>query len=60
MTEIVLRINDYVGYEFNSIQFAIRDGIPYAIDFCNAIPEADPRIVGRKNSNGLLKKQKTT
>ena len=38
MEEIVLRINHLLGYDFNTVELAIRDGIPYAIDFCNPPP----------------------
>jgi len=31
-------INRALGYEMNTIEFAIRDGIPYAIDFLNPAP----------------------
>src|SRR5262245_59503490 len=30
-----------LGYDVNSIDFAIRDGIPYAIDFMNPAPDMD-------------------
>ncbi len=49
MTKIVLKINDYLGYEFNTVELAIRDGIPYAIDFCNPAPDADLKSVGEEN-----------
>ena len=32
-------INQALGYEMNTIEFAIRDGIPYAIDFLNPAPD---------------------
>ncbi|HAK13080.1 MAG TPA: hypothetical protein DCO78_14970, partial [Chitinophagaceae bacterium] len=41
MEEIVLRINQYLGYDFNTVELAVRDGVPYAIDFCNPAPDAD-------------------
>ena len=47
--DIVLRINQYLGYDFNSVELAIRDGIPYAIDFCNPAPDADRDSVGEEN-----------
>jgi hypothetical protein len=31
------------------VEFAIRDGIPYAIDFCNPAPDADRHSVGDEN-----------
>jgi hypothetical protein len=30
-----------LGYDMNSIEFAIKDGIPYAIDFMNPAPDMD-------------------
>ena len=38
-----------LGYDFNTVEFAIRDGIPYAIDFCNPAPDADVNSVGPDN-----------
>jgi hypothetical protein len=32
-------INSALGYEMNTIEFAIREGIPYAIDFLNPAPD---------------------
>src|SRR5712691_2416448 len=32
-------LNRALGYEMNTVEFAIRDGIPYAIDFLNAAPD---------------------
>ncbi|MFM2146582.1 MAG: hypothetical protein RL732_1418 [Bacteroidota bacterium] len=49
MEEIVLRINKYLGYDFNTVELAVRDGIPYAIDFCNPAPDADEKSVGPDN-----------
>jgi hypothetical protein len=49
MHDLVLRINQYLGYDFNTVEFAIRDGIPYAIDFCNPAPDADVNSVGEEN-----------
>ncbi|MFO0414144.1 MAG: RimK family alpha-L-glutamate ligase [Bacteroidota bacterium] len=49
MKEIVLRINQYLGYDFNTVELAVRDGVPYAIDFCNPAPDADLQSVGEEN-----------
>jgi len=49
MKEIVLKINQYLGYDFNTVELAVRDGIPYAIDFCNPAPDADLKSVGEDN-----------
>ena len=49
MEEIVLRINQYLGYDFNTVELAIRDGVPYAIDFGNPAPDAERSGVGEEN-----------
>lgn len=49
MEDIVLKINNYLGYDFNTVELAIRDGVPYAIDFCNPAPDADLKSVGEEN-----------
>ena len=41
MEDIVLRICKYLGYDFNTVELALRDGVPYAIDFCNPAPDAE-------------------
>jgi hypothetical protein len=32
-------INLALGYEMNTIEFAVKDGVPYAIDFLNPAPD---------------------
>ncbi|MHA6697594.1 ATP-grasp domain-containing protein [Chryseobacterium sp. A321] len=49
LVDLTLRINRALGYDFNTVEFAIRDGIPYAIDFCNPAPDADQTRVGDQN-----------
>jgi glutathione synthase/RimK-type ligase-like ATP-grasp enzyme len=38
-----------LGYDFNTVEFAVEDGIPYAIDFLNPAPDADIHSVGQEN-----------
>jgi len=45
----VLRLNEALGYDFNTVEFAVRGGVPYAIDFCNPAPDADVHSVGEEN-----------
>ncbi|WP_128543510.1 ATP-grasp domain-containing protein [Larkinella soli] len=45
----VVALNRALGYDFNTVEFAVRDGIPYAIDFCNPAPDADVYSVGQEN-----------
>jgi hypothetical protein len=40
---------DALGYDFNTVELAIRDGVPYAIDFMNPAPDADVNSVGARN-----------
>src|SRR5207248_4677047 len=47
--EGVLRLNEYLGYDLNTVEFAIRDGVPTAIDFCNPAPDAEAASVGQAN-----------
>ena len=37
--EDAYKINEALGYDMNSVEFAIKDGIPYAIDFTNPAPD---------------------
>ncbi|HTS44916.1 MAG TPA: hypothetical protein VMH01_11000 [Puia sp.] len=54
MEQIVLRINQYLGYDFNTVELAVRNGIPYAIDFCNPAPDAEKASVGEDNFNWVV------
>ena len=52
--EYTLRLNKALGYDFNTVEFAVRDGIPIAIDFCNPAPDADIHSVGQKNFDWVV------
>jgi len=54
MEAIVLRINQYLGYDFNTVELALRNGVPYAIDFCNPAPDADINSVGQENFDWVV------
>ena len=45
----MLILNQYLGYDLNTVEFAIRDGVPLAIDFCNPAPDAEVSSVGQGN-----------
>src|SRR6185436_12724448 len=34
-------LNQALGYDMNTVEFAVRGGIPYAIDFLNPAPDFD-------------------
>ncbi len=54
MEDIVLKINKYLGYDFNTVELALRDGVPYAIDFCNPAPDAELTSVGQQNFDWVV------
>ncbi len=54
MEELVVRICTALGYDFNTVEFAIRDGVPYAIDFCNPAPDAEVSSVGQENFDWVV------
>ena len=41
-----VQINEALGYDVNTVEFAIADGVPYAIDYMNPAPDADWWSVG--------------
>jgi hypothetical protein len=43
-----------LGYDFNTVELALRDGVPYAIDFCNPAPDADINSVGQENFDWVV------
>lgn len=38
-----------LGYDLNTVEFAVENGVPYAIDFMNPAPDADVHSVGQDN-----------
>jgi hypothetical protein len=43
-----------LGYDFNTVEFGVMNGIPYAIDFCNPAPDADIHSVGPDNYDWIV------
>lgn len=43
-----------LGYDFNTVELALRDGEPYAIDFGNPAPDADVHSVGQDNFDWVV------
>jgi len=52
----VMALNVWLGYDFNTVEMAVRDGIPYAIDFCNPAPDADRNSIGDDNFSWIVEK----
>jgi hypothetical protein len=43
-----------LGYDLNTVEFAVEDGVPYAIDFMNPAPDADYNSVGKENFDWIV------
>jgi glutathione synthase/RimK-type ligase-like ATP-grasp enzyme len=43
-----------LGYDINTVEFAVEGGIPYAIDFLNPAPDADVHSVGEENFEWIV------
>jgi hypothetical protein len=50
----VITICKALGYDLNTVEFAIKDGIPYAIDFMNPAPDAELASVGEYNHRWIV------
>src|SRR5205085_1716477 len=46
IAEDVRKLNRALGYDINTVEIAIKDGIPYAIDFMNPAPDAELPAAG--------------
>lgn len=49
-----LKLCAALGYEVNTVEFAIQDGVAYAIDFFNPVPDADLHSVGAENFQWIV------
>ncbi|HZU26015.1 MAG TPA: hypothetical protein VFA04_10860 [Bryobacteraceae bacterium] len=43
-----------LGYDLNTVEFAVENGIPYAIDFMNPAPDAGLESVGAENFKWIV------
>jgi hypothetical protein len=43
-----------LGYDLNTVEFAVEDGVPYAIDFMNPAPDAERTSVGEDNFEWIV------
>ena len=49
-----LKLCKALGYDLNTVEFAVEKGIPYAIDFMNPAPDADLHSVGPANFEWIV------
>jgi glutathione synthase/RimK-type ligase-like ATP-grasp enzyme len=50
-----LTLCQVLGYDLNTVEFAVENGIPYAIDFLNPAPDAEITSVGQENFDWIVK-----
>jgi len=43
-----------LGYDMNTVEFAVEGGVPYAIDFLNPAPDAEITSVGQANFDWVV------
>ena len=49
-----LKLCQALGYDLNTVEFAVENGIPYAIDFMNPAPDADVNSVGQESFDWIV------
>ena len=49
-----LKLCRALGYDLNTVEFAVEDGVPYAIDFMNPAPDAGLESVGPDNFRWIV------
>jgi glutathione synthase/RimK-type ligase-like ATP-grasp enzyme len=54
VTKDALTLCRALGYDLNTVEFAVENGIPYAIDFMNPAPDADIHSVGQENFDWIV------
>lgn len=50
-----LKLCRALGYDLNTVEFAVEGGIPYALDFMNPAPDADIHSVGQENFDWIVR-----
>jgi hypothetical protein len=54
MRKDAIKLCKALGYDFNTVEFAVKNGTPYAIDFMNPVPDADLHSVGQANFDWIV------
>jgi glutathione synthase/RimK-type ligase-like ATP-grasp enzyme len=49
-----LKLCQALGYDLNTVELAVQNGVPYAIDFLNPAPDADLHSVGPENFTWIV------
>jgi glutathione synthase/RimK-type ligase-like ATP-grasp enzyme len=56
VTQDARKLCQALGYDMNTVEFAIRDGVPYAIDFMNSAPDLDVSSLGPDHFRWVVEK----
>ncbi|MCB9882499.1 MAG: hypothetical protein H6834_11975 [Planctomycetes bacterium] len=56
LTSDALILSRELGYDFNTVELAMRGKVPFAIDFTNPAPDADVHSVGQENFDWVVQK----
>jgi hypothetical protein len=54
MEHDALKLCRALGYDLNTVEFAVEKGVPYAIDFMNPAPDAEITSVGQENFDWIV------
>lgn len=54
IVEDALKLCRALNYDMNTVEFAIRGGVPYAIDFMNPAPDMDVNSLGKKHFDWMV------
>jgi hypothetical protein len=54
MEKDALTLCRVLGYDLNTVEFAVENGVPYAIDFLNPAPDAEITSVGQENFDWIV------
>jgi hypothetical protein len=54
MVKDALAVCRTVGYDLNAVEFAVQDGVPYAIDLLDPAPDADVHSVGEAHFEWIV------
>ena len=54
MEKDALTLCRVLGYDLNTVEFAVERGVPYAIDFLNPAPDAETTSVGQENFDWIV------
>jgi glutathione synthase/RimK-type ligase-like ATP-grasp enzyme len=54
MKDCAIQLCTTLGYDINTVHFAVKDGKVYALDICNPVPKADPETIGQEAFEWML------